>query len=308
MNRVLVAGMDTEINPFTKMVLDYGFKPAHVDRLSNKELPDCGAAIVAISNCGHSLAERVRKEYKDQGKPVLFSKTTGISGIKEEFERILVNPIREQLEDMTWTSKLYYLLCIYYKPGSKFIFKVFHQQVMNYLPDCRASNISNFLKKGTQEETITKIKGSKGRYIFEGINEEVASSLQAYGIQPQTGWYKAFQGQEIDQPMQPPKDLSPSEVERLQQEIQNKNLSNSEEMNVLLDMVRSLNDSVETIKNSTTVKIAELNKKVSALQVSFDPKGSDVIIDEITSDLRKLSMADLRRFQAMMMFWMNKRD
>lgn len=295
--KILVAGMDQNINPFTKFVVDYGFKATHVSHLDNKELPkDCRAAIIALQNCGHGLSEKVKREYT--GKPIFYAKGGGTSSIKEEFEEHFVKPIINTLQPLTWNNRLYYMLCMFHQPKEKVLYKVFMPKVQKYLGNCTDGNMSNFMRKACDEGVLTKIAGRKGHYQFNGLTRDVLSTLNTVGVNISESFLIDYVP-----PVEEVVEVTQTEAERLARELEKKGLTNTQEMSALLDMVSNISDSVEGIKKDVGVKLSEMSKKVQSIQQLVNPKGPEAIIDEINQELRRMSYADLIKFKSMMQFW-----
>ena len=144
---VLVAGFDAEPNPITRLVTEYNGVAVHVAENSNKQIPNCDAAIIATTNAGHALMDRVKAAYKDKH---IFYANGGRSSIEEEFRQVFVDPIAELFNSAPPARVIGWFVCHFYDRGDKVTKGGLYGRLGIYTKeniDTLYSNSTCFLKK-----------------------------------------------------------------------------------------------------------------------------------------------------------------
>jgi hypothetical protein len=290
-NEILVAGMDVAENPFTKMVLEYGFKPVHVPRESIQNLPNCRAAIVITTNCSHALMERVKKEYIARNRPVIYAKH-GSSAIKDEFEKLIVDPVKNLIDPLNKKYQVLFLIAYFYPVGTRIYTGDVSELVSKYGVELAQNYISVIFSDLFDDGTLEKMvgTGSKGRYIFKGVTEIDSITLNKktlFNIPP--AWK---QGTKV---LVEPVPQAVPVAEEVKKDLPAAQVS--------ADFEKRIEERFEQFTNIITTKLITITKSVDVMQHSFNPNTRESMIREITDRLDKMSASDLLKFRTFLAIW-----
>lgn len=279
METVLVAGMYRADNPVIKYVTDHGIKAHHVPEDSAKRLPDTDFAIVITTNCGHGLMDKVKEAYKEKG--ILYSQG-GISEIREKFEEMVVVPVSKTLEGQKLEIKVHYFLNMFFNIKERFDSKTFESRMHRYIKISQPA-YSVHLKAAVDNGTISKIEGTRGLYVFNGITEEVISAkLKGLGVNLKV---------HIDHTK-----VENEYIPEVKEEPVQETAIKKDDVTLLYDSVEKMEKAMSEFQSSQTVKMMELTRVVHTLAQTVGPKNKDLIIQEINNKLQKMSMDKLIKF------------
>ena len=163
---VLIAGMDTQDNPFTRLALTCDIDPIHIASASTKEIPLADAAIICTSNVSHLLQSQVKDKFKD--KKIFFPKH-GASSIKQEFEDFYLNSYKSILT--TLTAKQVVMYCV---ARTTKINKTFNRRLLTHKINLHALpmpdyNISNSVRSMIKEDLLIRPNKGSASLLFRGL-------------------------------------------------------------------------------------------------------------------------------------------
>jgi hypothetical protein len=198
---VLVAIDETDNNIFAKECRKYFLEPItfNADGNSQKVIPACDAAILAVGFSSHENIWKVKDEYK--GKPI-FVPVQGFSSIREEFENAVFGPhvlklLRKHVDPVpggggpkTWTnsSRISYLLARFHDIGMKFKGKDLAEKASILLKEDVTTMVNQSLNNYALNGVLTRV--GTGTFIFNGITERMYENLFEAGIPVRQDWIK----------------------------------------------------------------------------------------------------------------------
>lgn len=293
-NEILVAGYETADNPIMKMVVEYGFKAVHLPyNAPSQNLPNCRAAIVVTTNISHELMNRVKKEYTDRNRPVIYAKQGG-SSIRDEFEQLLVSPIKQLIEPLNKKYQTLFLMTMFNKVGSKVYTGDIEDLAAIYGVEIATGYISVMFADWQDDGTLTKLTGlgSKGRYIFNGMSDIDAVTVQKkcnFNVPP-TWKHK----QVIKEPIM--------ENQPVLQEGEKPKVPSIAPM-VSADFEKRIEEMFAQHVAKTQHQIQTLIRAMDTVTHSFNPNTRESMLRDINEKLEKMSASELLRIKSMFDIW-----
>lgn len=298
---VVVAGMDRGDNALVKFVTDYGFNAIHFSHTPSTPLPRARAAIVALNHCSHDLMNRVKKEYSEMNRPIFYA-SGGSSGIKADWEEKVVQPIRDTVSKLGKQEALLFLMALFHKTGTKIHTGEFLNKVTHYI-SISQPYLATLVSKWTDSGMLTKMegKGSKGRYIFNGLLPDMAATIakEASTHIPEKWILKPREEKKVVEIKTVPTSEVPPTAAPAPVDMAPK-VSASEEWE------KKMEARLESFMASVTHKMTGLARQVDIMAHSFNPQTRESMIRSITEALYKMPADELLKIKSMFDLWTKK--
>lgn len=287
-NTILVAGFDREDNTIVRMVLDYGFHATHMAVDSGSvSIPKCKAAIICTFNISHPFSNRVRKEYDDLRRPILYAKG-GASSIRDEFEKQFIEPTKVTLSKLPKKYQVVFLLAFLYHIDEGFKTHEFLKIIKMYGAEITEGYLSVMMAELIKDKTVTRETG-RGKYTFRGVGEQDAEVLHKKSsciIPPhwkqkplKTPEPELLTVKEIPQiptpEVEPPRPIVSAEFEQRIEGMFQKELGRM------------------------WSRIDTLTRQVDTISHAFNPDTREIMIRDITEKLNRMSASKLLKVKSM---------
>ncbi len=313
-NTMLVAGMHTADNQFTRFVNGYGFQAIHrPDSEQNKTVPIVHGALICTSQISHSLRDKVINSYKTAGCPWYETRGDSTAAIREDFLRLFVAPIKKDIEKLDARDKFIYLLMYFHKINAKVHSVTTIKMIVNYA-DVSESYGSLVFAKLNAMGIIEKLvgTGTQGKWRIKGLSSQQHQLLsERLKRKLPENWVRE---EEVIEPVDSVEEVdkveeiisatssAPEVVEMHPPETKEEIVSSNIEKN-LSDLIYELMDGVEKnlvkVQKEQNDKMALLTETVVKLANSINSVSRETVSKDINDKLNRLSTEDLIKFNNM---------
>lgn len=286
-NEFLVAGMHNQDNQFSRMIHSYGFKIIHrSDNEATRKLPLVYGAIACLVQISHEFSYKVRDTYKEANRPWMFASGDSAVAIKEEFEKTFIDPIRGLANNLDKSKGVLFITAWFLPVGSKVHTTDLEKLVNMYIEVKTAMSMVISNSKYVENGIFQKVEGRKGYYTFKGL-DEVSAAIIAKGtnIQIPAHWKQGAVQQEFIAKAPEPK--------------QTVNVEGFGEIIDIADLVKYVDHSVsntgkelakllEQNNANSSMQMQKLLKGLERVQFSINPKGRDLLMNEVIDHISKM--------------------
>lgn len=285
-NEILVAGMHMPDNQFTRFVNGYGFQVIHrPDSEANREVPIVHGALICTSQISHSLRNKVIDTYKSRGLPWLETRSDSTSAIKEQFEKLMIDPIKKDIEPLDIKDRIIYLILFFNKVNSK-IHSTSWSQVMLHYTHFSGAYASVIIAKLAEMGILEKLTGtgSQGMWRVKGLTRSQRDQLiTKLGRSVPESWL-------INEPVvkEAPKP-EPLPEKQLVEE-QTKGFSH--------DFEKEMRDSMQAFHQKIGTQISQMQSQINRLSHSFNPTSRKDMNNQLIERLDELSLDEYLKVHA----------
>lgn len=185
--KILLAGLDTPENNYTRQIEGYGFEVIRYAGYGKADFStDCHAAVIVVSHLSHGDFYNVKDTYKQLNRRV-FIANGGFAQVKNDFEYHFFEDFRDKLNVIDTNSRLQFLLCYLFKERNGTMdFQDLLNRVRRLFPTESETAIKNLQINATQSGIISSAR--RGVWRFHGLTERVYNKLVDLGLPMTTDW------------------------------------------------------------------------------------------------------------------------
>ena len=297
-NEILVAGMHTSDNQFTRFVLSYGFKVIHrPDAESNREVPITSGALICTSQISHPFRNRIIEAYKNQNLPWLETRSDSTSEIKEKFEQAFIAPVREKLSKFSSMEEQVTFFILYFNSiGAKIKSTEITEKMRKYVPTLTDAYANAVYSKLGAKGVLEKVNGSgsRGMWRVRGLLEAHYLSLSSkFGSMLPVSWKSEGKPEKTMEIMS-------------NEEIAQQHVPQPTQVDVKKELEEFKEEQTKAFHNfagSISVQVQSLVRTVEKMSLTVNRDSKEAMIQDITNKLSTMSVQELLKFKTMMDIW-----